>query len=407
MAFLPAGLLALPAAYTNLVLNQAAAGDGGTRLVLVDDSKADDGRKFVIRDPRAFHGSALAAAAASLPVRVVKLKGPLSESDVRDFVAPALKALAAAAAAAASSTGGRPALLTKVYLKVAIARLREAEARGGDAGAAATATLQALAEAMAGAGLPATTMVVCAGKKVSVRAGDVAPGDAAAWLSQIRSGGKEMAPAPTPAPAPAPMPAAAGSAKVKGKLGGTGLAQLIALAEAAGAGGGAGGNKEEHEAAAALFARIMSPAPVPLPEAVTGAAGPGALAPGSWAVDAAPSSAPSSPSPVALLPVTSAKVRGVLTPAAARAAAIMLRSAPTSGFRKLMLVGFELPGAGTGAEELARILVGGGAGVTGGGPSPAIFFKRKGLGEETLALEGEGLVERVAAGLTKYALRAE
>jgi hypothetical protein len=406
MAFLPAGLLALPAAYTNLVLNQAAAGDGGTRLVLVDDSKADDGRKFVIRDPRAFHGSALAAAAASLPVRVVKLKGPLSESDVRDFVAPALKALAAAAAAAAASTGGRPALLTKVYLKVAIARLREAEARGGDAGAAATATLQALAEAMACAGLPATMMVVCAGKKVSVRAGDVAPGDAAAWLSQIRSGGKEMAPAPTPAPAP--MPAAAGSAKVKGKLGGTGLAEFIALAEAAGAGGGAGGNKEEHEAAAALFARIMSPAPVPLPEAVTGAAGPGALAPGSWAVDAAPSSAPSSSSsPVALLPVTSAKVRGVLTPAAARAASIMLRSAPTSGFRKLMLVGFELPGAGTGAEELARILVGGGAGATGGGPSPAIFFKRKGLGEETLVLEGEGLVERVAAGLTKYALRAE
>jgi hypothetical protein len=402
MAFLPAGLLALPAAYTNLVLNQAAAGDGGTRLVLVDDSKADDGRKFVIRDPRAFHASALAAAAAFLPVRVVKLKGPLSESDVRDFVAPALKALAAAAAAAAaSSTGGRPALLTKVYLKVAIARLREAEARGGDAGAAATATLQALAEAMAGAGLPATTMVVCAGKKVSVRAGDVAPGDAAAWLSQIRSGGKEMAPAPTPAPAS--MPAAAGSAKVKGKLGGTGVAEFIALAEAAGATGGAGGNKEEHGAAAALFARILSPAPVPLPEAVTGAAGPGALAPGSWAVAAAAS--PSSP--VALLPVTSAKVRGVLTPAAARAAAIMLRSAPTSGFRKLMLVGFELPGAGAGAEDLARILVGGGAGATGGGPSPAIFFKRKGLGEETLVLEGEGLVERVAAGLTKYAVRAE
>jgi hypothetical protein len=397
MAFLPAGLLALPAAYTNLVLNQAAAGDGGTRLVLVDDSKADD--------PRAFHACALAAAAASLPVRVVKLKGPLSEADVHDFVAPALKALAAAAAAAASSTGGRPALLTKVYLKVAIARLREAEARGGDAGAAATATLQALAEAMAGAGLPATTMVVCAGKKVSVRAGDVAPGDAAAWLSQIRSGGKEMAPAPTPAPAPAPTSAAAGSAKVKGKLGGTGLAEFIALAEAAGAGaGGAGGEKEGHGAAAALFARILSPAPVPLPEAVTGAAGPGALAPGSWAVAAAAS--PSS-SPVALLPVTSAKVRGVLTPAAARAAAIMLRSAPTSGFRKLMLVGFELPGAGTGAEELARILVGGGAGATGGGPSPAIFFKRKGLGEETLVLEGEGLVERVAAGLTKYAVRAE
>jgi hypothetical protein len=347
-----AGLLGLPADRVTLVLNPDAG--SGNKLVLVDEAGGEDGRKFVCRSPSTF--SRLLSLHDPARISLVKIKGRVSAQHLRD-VKDAMARLA-------SPSSG----------------IREFNCKAASLSSSEDARV--LADLLLSSLPPSCNCVLA--KKTERAAKDL--GDAAGLAKLLETlvvagseGGAAGAGQGAASPPSSSSSSDADAVKMKAKLG----KSVVLLADKARAD------------LAATFAPGAGPAEYAASEEEARL---GLVAVGEGGGGGREGSLAATTTTTTGFPITSIKIRGPLTLAAAQAAANVLSARGNGGIKSVKCVRYWLP-AGVDAAQVAAILLEG----TGGGAGAATLdVKRKGVGTAEARLDKGGEAD-VARMLAEYA----